>query len=366
LKYWRGYLIAAITAAFAWGLMAFAESHTVLVDMVYPYVSRMIQTYLADWSAGVSFCVWQVIVAALVAGVLVSIVLMIIFKWNPIQWFGWVLTVVSAIFLLHTGIYGLNEYAGDLADDIRLEGTDYKYTMTELEEAAIFYRDQANALSTQVQRDSSGNAQFADFETLAMQAGEGFHTLAYEQHTSVFAGSTAPVKKLGSASDGVAGKLVALTGEAAVNPDIPSVCLPYAMCEQMARRMCISRDRDAALAAFLACDANTSVEFRYSACFMAYRYCINGLKSIGASVGQQAVQRVEAGVSNGLQTDLDAYSAYFGEDITDETQGDLCDLLVIWHIQKYVLPSLIENEEVRFDPTDENAVDLSGLVNTGE
>jgi len=56
LKYWRGYLIAAIFGAFSWGLMEFAKNHTALIDMVYPYISRMFQGYLADWSSSVSFC----------------------------------------------------------------------------------------------------------------------------------------------------------------------------------------------------------------------------------------------------------------------------------------------------------------------
>ena len=32
------------------------------------------------------------------AGVLASIVMMIVWKWNPIQWFGWVLVAVSGRF----------------------------------------------------------------------------------------------------------------------------------------------------------------------------------------------------------------------------------------------------------------------------
>ena len=368
MKYWRGYLIAAITAACAWGLSEFAKAHTVLVDMVYPYVTRMIQTFLADWSAGVDFCVWQVVLMALGVGLLVSIVLMIIFKWNPIQWFGWVLTAVSVIFLLHTGIYGLNQYAGPLADDIRLQDTDYKYTVTELEEAAIFYRDKANALAEQISRDGEGNAQLGTFRDLAVKAADGFKALTYGDFNAVFAGSTVPVKELTGASKGTMGKTVALTGEAAVNPNIPAVCLPYAMCREMARRMCIAIDRDAELAAFLTCAANPAAEFQYSAYFMAYRYCLNGLKTIESSIGQSAVQRAEAGANARLQHDLAAYDDYFGEEKVDETDGEVCDLLVIWHIQKYVLPSLVEDEETRFDPTDENAVDLSGIVNakTGE
>ena len=273
MKYWRGYLVAALAAAGSWGLQVFAESHSVLVDMVYPYVTRMIQTFLADWSGTVSFCVWQVLLMVLVVLALASIVLMILFKWNPIQWFGWVLACACLIGLLNTGMYGLNVYAGDLAQDIRLADTEYKYTVSELEEAAKFYRDKANELADQIKRDAGGDARFPTFEELAQQAGEGFRVLTYDQFYSVFAGSDVPVKKLGMSSyfssQGITGMTVALTGEAAVNPQIPVASMPFTMCHEMAHRMCIATESDANLAAFLACRANPSVEYQYSAYYMA-------------------------------------------------------------------------------------------------
>ena len=195
MKYWRGYLVAAITAAFALALMAFAQAHSELIDIFYPYVTRMIQSFLTDWSSTVSFCLWQLVAAILIVGIITSVVLMIVLRWNPIQLIGWILAVVSIVFFLHTGIYGLNYYAGPLSDDIRL--TNEPYTLDELEAATAYYRDQANALSMQIARDSEQNPVYPSFETLAEQAGEGFHTLTYEEYMPVFAGSTVPVKKLG-------------------------------------------------------------------------------------------------------------------------------------------------------------------------
>ena len=120
MKYWRGYLVAAIVAAITWALSEFARSHTMLVDMIWPYVTRTYQSYMSAWSSGVAFCIWQVIFILLMVLVLGSIVLMIILKWNPIQWFGWVLAVASLLFFFHTGVYGLNANAGSIADDIHL------------------------------------------------------------------------------------------------------------------------------------------------------------------------------------------------------------------------------------------------------
>ena len=85
MKYWRGYIMAAIFVAISWVLGEFAKAHTELVDMVYPYVTRIVQTTLADWTSGTSLVLWQLLVVVLGVLVLASIVAMIILKWNPIQ-----------------------------------------------------------------------------------------------------------------------------------------------------------------------------------------------------------------------------------------------------------------------------------------
>ena len=172
MKYWRGYLVAAILAAITWALYQFAQAHSVLIDMVYPYMTRLVVTSMADWTGGMAFCLWQVLLIGMVVACMVTIILMIILKWNFFQWFGWVLAAISCVVLLHTGLYDLNQYASPLADDMRLEITDY--TVSELDEAAVYFRDKANELSKQVNRDGKGNADLGTFEELAEKAGAGF------------------------------------------------------------------------------------------------------------------------------------------------------------------------------------------------
>ena len=380
MKYWRGYLTAAIIAFFSWLLIEFASTHTLLIDMVYPYVTRMLQTTLAEWASSVTFCLWQLFAVLLVLGLFTSIVLMIVLRWNVIQWFGWITACASLVFFLHTAFYGLNSYSGSIADDIRLEVTEY--TLDELEAATVFFRDEANKLAVQVDRTPDGDVRFADFETLANQAADGFDTLVYNEKYPVFAGSTVPVKELGWAdmytSMGITGFTMALTGEAAVNPQIPAVSLPFTMCHEMAHRMCIANEGDANMAAFLACEANSSVEYRYSAFFMAYRYCYSALVSVNTTASQEAAQRINSGVSDELYHDMAAYSSFFathkddaatdfatkvndtyikvnGDEQGVASYGTVCDLLVSWHIQEFVLP-LQKEEEVKFDPYDESKV----------
>ena len=315
MKYWRGYIAAAILAALTAALMAFAKSHTLLIDMVYPYSTRLIQTSLAGWASGASFCLWQLLVIVLAVLLLASIVAMVILRWNFIQWFGWVLTGASALFFLHTGAYGLNSYAGPLADDIRLKTTEY--TVTELAEATQYFRDIANELAVQVPRNADGTVNYPSFAELAEQAAEGFDRLADEQYYAVFAGSTVPVKELGWAdmytSMGITGVTMPLTGEAAVNPQTPDVALPFVMCHEMAHRMCIALERDANLAGFLACDAHSDPIFRYSGYFMAFRYCYNALVTVGTTSASSAAQEIYNGICPELMADLTEYREFFNQ-----------------------------------------------------
>ena len=386
MKYWTGYLTAGIIGAITWALMRMAENFGELVDMVYPYVTRTLQGVLAQWSAGVDFCLWQMGALVLGIGLVASIVLMIAMKWNPIRWLGWVLTVAAAVYFLNTLVFGLNYYAGPLADDIRLEMR--QYGVQELTDAAIYYRNKANFLAKQVKRDANGDVAFDDFETLAVKAENGFDNLVYKHSYPVFAGSTLPVKELGWAnmytSMGITGVTMGITGEAAVNPQIPAVSIPFTMCHEMAHRMSIATERDANFTGFLASTANEDVQYQYSGYFMAYRYCYNALLSANTKDASSAAARVASEVNGELKHDMDAYDGLFasrksevGTKVADtandtylrasgdsagvRSYGEVTDLLVSWHYQKEILPTITQQEK-KFDPYDENKVDLSGIV----
>ena len=297
--------------------------------------------------------------------------------------------MLSFVYLLQTAMFGLSYHAGPLSDDIRLDVG--QYTVSELAEAAEYYRDKANILSEQVQRDANGRAKFSDFDTLAETAGNGFQTLVHENHYPVFAGSTLPVKKLGWAdmytSMGITGFTTGIPGEAAVNPRIPDITLPFTICHEMAHRMCIANERDANFAAFLACSVHDSVEFEYSGYYMAFRYCYNALAAVPSEAAAAAAARIMDGVGAKLKVDLIYYDDFFsthrdvkateladtvndtylrasGDDKGLKSYGDVCDLLVNWHIQTVVMPELTITQ-TPFDPYDETQVDLTGIVNAG-
>ena len=380
MKYLTGYLTALILGAITWALGQLASRYSALVDMVYPYVTRTVQEGLAQWSSEVNSCLWQVFLLLMVLGVIAALVMIITMHWRPIRLGGWVLAGFSLLFLLNTVLLGLNVHAGSIADDIRMDV--YTYTVDELADATIYYRDKANDLAVQMERDDKGELLWSDFETLANQAGQGFDTLVQTRSFSVFGGSTLPVKKLGWSGIynalGVTGVTVGLTGEAAVNPKIPVVSQPFTMCREMAHRMCILAEGDSNFAAFLAAVSNESLEFQYSAYYMAYRYCYDALTNAKTNEAKAAAEEIDEGVCDQLRADLDAYKSFFRKHVNEkathlaETTSDtlhklsgtassdhaVSDLLVSWHYQQVVLPTMME-EEVEFDPLDESQVDLT-------
>ena len=379
MKYWRGYLTAAILGAFTWVLIQMGQKYTTLVDMVYPYVTRSVQSFLTAWTGGFDFLVWQTAILFLIIVLIATLVLVFIFRAKIIRWLGWAVAAIVAVVLLHTGIYGLNQYAGPIEDDLRLHMKDY--TQTDLENATVFYRDMAMELADKIERDENGAPVLGEFEELAAITGDGYRSLARERSFSIYGGDYTPVKKLGWApiysALGKTGVTVALTGEAAVNPNIPDQGLPFAMAHEMAHRLCIAREDDANFSAFLACAENESIAHQYSGYFMAYRFCIEAL----SSVDMEAAEALSAAVTGNLAADIDEYGKYFTEnrdekmtmlvssvtDTYEEATADetvryssVCDYLVNWHIDQYVEETVVEQ---KFDPFDETQVDLGGLVN---
>ena len=383
MKYWRGFIVAAALALMAWALTEFAAAHGALVDMIYPYASRLIQDFLADWAAQAPFCLWQMLVIVMGVALLASIVVMIILRWNFVQWLGWVLSGVCLLWCLHTGVYGLNQYGSPLAEDIRLT-IEPDITTTDLVNATTYFRDKANEFAVQVPRNATGRVEIGTFSEVAEQAGDGFYNLVYNKNYAVFAGTRTPVKELGWAdmytSMGISGVTMPLTGEAAVNPQTPAVALPFTICHEMAHRMCIAPERDANLAAYLATTNNTDIVYQYSGYFMAFRYCYNALASISTTTASTAANRIMEGVDPYLQADLDHYRAYYaavqdagatqlatnvnnayiqasGDESGVRSYGEVADLLISWYLQDIYLPLHADDEtEDIFDPLDKEDV----------
>ena len=373
-----GYILAAISLGIYIGMTMLAKRYNQLLDTFYPYVTRWGQKILSAISSLFPFTLWQVLAVMLVALLLGSLGWVIWKKKSFIRWLGWVLAIVSLGWTAHTGIYGLNFYASALSQDIRLEGREL--TQEDLENALIYFRDQANDLALQLPRDEDSNLLYDDFDVLGRNAGAGYQNLT-RQGYAVFAGSTAPVKKLSwgklYSAMGICGVSMALTGEASVNPLIPNMSIPFVMCHEMAHRMCISLEDDANFAAFLACQANEDPQFQYSAYYMAYRYCYNAL----AKDDVNALITIHEGVNDLFRRDLKFYDAYFAKEKKDtatkvastvnnayiQVSGDkkgtasygmVATQLVNWYLQETQMSQ--QDNQNKFDPFDKDYI--SGIL----
>ncbi len=72
----RGIIVAGVFGVLTWLVQQLAQRYSLLLDMAYPFASKTVQELLGGWSAGVDFCVWQVILAVFLVAVVVSIGLM--------------------------------------------------------------------------------------------------------------------------------------------------------------------------------------------------------------------------------------------------------------------------------------------------
>ena len=385
MKKWLGYLVAAIFAVIAGAAVAFAKAHPVLIDMVYPYLTRIYITAMADWTGAMKGCLWQILLVIGILALIAGLVLVIIFRRDFIRYLGWAVAAISFVAMLNTALWGLGAYASPLADDVRLEISDY--TVSELVEATTYFRDQANALAEKLPRDEKGKLDIGTFDEIAAKSYDGFRHLTYQQNISAFASSKAPVKKLGMAGiflgKGDTGMTVALTGESAVKASVPDACLPYAMCKELSHRISIYAEADAQFAGFLACIYNQDESYQYSGYLMAYYYCYESLASISTSTAQAAAGKLDAGVGSKMRTDLNQCIKYYGErveeaniqaeaNITDQggeitlisfsSYKSVTDLFASWYIRDFILPAYAQDAN-EFDPMDESQVDLTGIVN---
>ena len=375
MKKYFGFFVALGGLLLTFAITALARRYGDLLDTFYPYVTRWGQKILAGVSSIVPFTLWQVLAVLLVVLLLGSLALVIWKKKSIIRWMGWVLAVVSLGWCAHTGIYGLNFYASSLSQDLRLESVEL--SQADLENALIYFRDQANALAETLPRDENGSLIYEDFDILAQKAGNGYKNLTKEGY-AVFAGSTLPPKKLMWAglysSMGICGVSMALTGEASVNPAIPNMSIPFVMCHEMAHRMCIALEDDANFAAFLACQANGDPQFLYSAYYMAYRYCYNAL----AKADRVALKEIHAGVNDLFRRDIQFYDEFFAREKSTaattvantannayiQASGDkkgtasyglVATQLTIWYLQE--TGQTQQEEQSKFDPLDKDYID---------
>ena len=335
-------------------LVAAAKHLPDLVFSFYPDFSRAVLSAISKVSALCPVPVWELVLVGLIVGFLISLITSIC-KGHFLRWLSKLALFLSVMVFLFVGLWGLNYYAPPIQE--RLSLPDEQYTVSQLKEAACYYRDMANLTSQQVQRDEEGLFVSAPFGELAQAVGTSYETLSGRY--DCFRGSTAPPKKLLSspllAKTGTTGIFICYTAESGVSSETYPVSLPFTMCHEVGHRMAFAREDEANFAAFLACMASDREDFRYSGYYNAFLYCYNALYK----VDKEAAQEVLSGVCQTLKADLtqstehyaarrsetaaqvtdkvyDTYLKSFSVDEGVQSYGEVVDLLLIWYFE--VLP----------------------------
>ena len=333
-------------------MLAAAKYAPQLVFSFYPAWSRKALAALSSVSALLPIALWEVLAGLAILWLLYTFVCIFTRHRGFLNWLTGVLLAVCVGVFLFTGLWGLNHFGPGVGETLGLDVREY--SKEELIAATNYYAAQATQYAGTVQRDGQGRAQFADFQTLAKQSGDGYLSLrsAYPQ----FDGATDPVKSLLSwrlfSQFGTTGIFICFTGESCVNPDTYEAWIPFTMCHEIAHRQAVAAEDEANFCAYLACMENPRNDFRYSGAFAAYIYCNNALakvdRSAAASIWQNVADGVRADaqaanehyaqyegkVQDAAQKVNDAYLKAFSEESGVQSYGEVADLLIAWYLQK--------------------------------
>ena len=318
----------------------------------YPEISRGIISVLGEIFSVIPVPMCEIFGALLILWFLVSLIRAIC-KLRFLRWCSGFLLSVCILVTAFVGIWGLNYYAPPMAQ--RLGLPEEQYTVSQLKEATVYFRDMANAAAQKVERNEDGSFRSADFDELAVVANEGYLKLAEEY--DCFKGSDAKVKRLIISpimgKIGMTGGFICLTGESCVSDTTYPVSLPFTMCHEIGHRMAFAREDEANFAGFLACVSNERADFQYSAYYNAFLYCYNALYR----ADQPAAKEVLSGASELVRRDMGLASAHYqsirsetASQITDQvydsylkgfsvetgvqSYGEVADLLLIWYFER--------------------------------
>ena len=327
-------IMSAIFLVLTGLMLAAAKYAPQLVFSFYPAWSRKALAALSSVSALLPIALWEVLAGLAILWLLYTFVCIFTRRRGFLNWLTGVLLAVCVGVFLFTGLWGLNHFGPGVGETLGLDVREY--SKKELIAATNYYAAQATQYAGTVQRDEQGRAQFADFQTLSKQAGDGYLSLrsAYPQ----FDGAVDPVKSLLSwrlfSQFGTTGIFICFTGESCVSTTTHTASMPFTMCHEIGHRMAFAREDEANFAGFLACAANERPEFRYSGYYAAFRYCYNALYQ----ADPQAALEVWSGVCAEIAADWNASVEHY-EAIRSETAAEVTDDVYDTYLKSFSVES---------------------------
>ena len=191
------------------------------------------------------------------------------------------LSVLFLLFVLTSGInYGRESYAYHIGIEVEDSSAD------ELIQLFLMLVERAEDLSNQIEVDEYGHFMLnrAGLYVYARQSMHGLHEL-YGGLGTYFPRAKAPVlSRLILSNFRISGFFSPWTMEAHYNGDMPGQAIPFIINHELAHFIGHMREDEANFIAYLAARDSVSVNFQYSAVYMALNYVLNAL---GGNVSAQ-------------------------------------------------------------------------------
>lgn len=347
-----GRVIASVIVLVLTGLVAaFARYTPDLVFGFYTDFSRRVAAALGRIFGNLPFSVCEIAIYLILLWIVYTFIRVIARRKGLLAWAAGILLFASCALLAFTVLWGANHFGPEITDQLGIPVREY--TRDELEAAAQYYLEEANALAPQMKRqDADQPAEFSDFAVLARAAVDSYTTLAaqYPYYTTPAA---LPKRILGwypMSKAGLTGIYLCFTGESCVNPDTYTVALPFVMCHELAHAQAIASESGANFSAFLACSGSDNLQLRYAAYYSAFIYCYNAV----SRVDQVAAADLWNAMDPGLKADVlannarsakyagkthdtvekinDVYLKAFSETQGVQSYGAVADDLVAWYL----------------------------------
>lgn len=223
------------------------------------------------------------------------------------SWLSCILLAAGILAFLYTICCGINYHRRSFSEE---EGiVTYRYTAQELKDVCLWLTEEVNALSGEVDRDSSGVMTLeAPEEEGAVAAMRGLA----EEFPALEGYYPQPKKLLVSeilSYQGLTGIYSPFTVEANYNGDMTAYNIPFTTCHELSHLRGFMQEKEANFIAFLACIGAERTDFQYSGYLSGWVYCMNALYR----ADHESWQEVRPLLAEEAGPDLEADSAFWDE-----------------------------------------------------
>lgn len=267
-------------------LRALSGNVSGFADFYNRHIYRYISIFWTNISGIVPFSIGEIILvmlpAALIAYFIVVIVLVVRSKGKRLKklFLGIVrpAAVASLVFFLFMTNCGINYFCQDVSTQSGLQSREP--SAEDLYEVCIYLADKATECRERLSEDENSVAQIdlSPAQTKAKNAMNNLHSF-YDFVPDGYSIPKSVMLSRGMSYLQITGVYFPFTFEANVNTDVPSFCVPFTMCHELAHVRGFMHEQDANFLAYLACIYSGEDDFMYSGYSEALRYVSRHLHS---------------------------------------------------------------------------------------